>query len=71
MLRTIADMQAHGEDGHDFCGDLSMCSRNPGATMRSLERRGFVTSHYQGHQAPPEEAWTYRLTPQGRKMLDG
>lgn len=63
-LKAIAQMQESGEDGHDFCGDLSWCSANHPATMHSLKRRGLVVGEYDA-MAAPEEAWTYKLTDAG------
>jgi hypothetical protein len=67
-LEAIKQMQDAGEDGHDFCGDLSVCSANHPATMTSLMRRGLVDGSYDWMQ-PPEEAWTYRLTVAGYLAL--
>lgn len=64
VMEVIARQEAAGEDGHDLEGALSSCSRNLPATVRSLERRGFVKGTHDPYAAEGEE-WTWNLTRKG------
>jgi len=68
-LTAIRRMQDSGEDGHDISGDLSICSGNSPATIRSLERRGLVEGRFDAY-APEDMQWTYRLTRLGQRELE-
>lgn len=68
VLKDIAAMEAHGEDGHNFSGDLSRWTGNLTLTMRRLEKRGLVKGTYEPMAMEGEE-WTYRLTQLGKEAL--
>lgn len=68
MLRVAQMCESTEEVAHDHSGDLSMCSRNWPATHHSLVRRGLIDAHYDP-QAFAEEAWTYTLTPLGKRAV--
>lgn len=70
VLEEIAAMEASGEDGHNFAGDLSLWTGNLTLTMRVLERRGLVKGTYEPMAMEGEE-WTYRLTQLGHEALEG
>ena len=67
-LAAIARMEAAGEDGHDICGDLSICSGNSPATLYSLQRRGLIDSTFDEYAAEGEQ-WSYTLTDKGRQAI--
>lgn len=66
-LLAVATVQRRDDVAHDLEGDLSMASGNWPATAASLERRGLICPHFDPYR-PPEEAWTYTLTDEGRAV---